>query len=47
LFPSKRVVVVVLTNTRNAAVVQLARELAAVMRPYAWRLRQARRSDRE
>jgi CubicO group peptidase (beta-lactamase class C family) len=48
LFPTERLVVVVLTNTRNAAVVRLAQELAALADPqYGWRLRQARRSDRE
>jgi CubicO group peptidase (beta-lactamase class C family) len=48
LFPSERVVVVVLTNARNAAVVRLAQELAALVMPqYAWRLRQAHRSGRE
>jgi CubicO group peptidase (beta-lactamase class C family) len=48
LFPSERVVIVVLTNTRNDSIVQLARELAAFVMPqYGWRLRQARHSDRE
>lgn len=30
LFPNERLVIVVLTNTRNAAIVRLARELAAL-----------------
>jgi CubicO group peptidase (beta-lactamase class C family) len=41
LFPSERVVVVVLTNTRSEAVIPLARRLAGVAIPqYGWRLRQ-------
>jgi CubicO group peptidase (beta-lactamase class C family) len=48
LFPSERVVVVVLTNTRNAAVVRLAQELTGLVMPqYGWRLRQVHRSGRE
>ena len=48
LFPGERVVIVVLTNAPNAAVVRLAQELAALVMPqYGWRLRQARRSGRE
>ena len=48
LFPSERVVVVVLTNARNAAVAGLAHELAGLVMPeYGWRLRHAHRSGRE
>jgi CubicO group peptidase (beta-lactamase class C family) len=44
LFPMQRVVVVVLTNRRSEAVVQLADKLAAAVMPhYGWQLRQARR----
>ena len=42
LFPSERVVVVVLTNARNAAVVRLSHELASLIMPeYGRRLRKA------
>ena len=48
LFPSERVVVVVLTSAGNPAVVPFAQELAALVMPqYGWRLRQAHRSGRE
>ena len=44
LFPSERVVVVVMTNARNDAVVRLAQELAGIVMPeYGWRLRRAHR----
>jgi CubicO group peptidase (beta-lactamase class C family) len=43
LFPSERLVVVVLTNTRNAAIVPVADDIADAALPhYAWRRRLAR-----
>jgi hypothetical protein len=45
LFPTERVVIVVLTNKRSDVVVRLGQRLAATVMPqYGWRLREARRS---
>ena len=41
LYPTQRVVIVVLANNRNDAVVGLAQKIAATLMPhYGWRLRQ-------